>query len=204
MNGNNKKSKIEEQQLSLEQRASLIQSLEQRFTRLTHILYDTDIEFSVLEKDVWPVLSNDIVFKDPWQVTNGIKKYRIGAKGFHASFYFNFDIFQLDVSLDENEPSKGRCMVDGVMNLNPLKFIGFSYPLRTILVYHFEILDGEEPHFLIREHEEMWSFACLIHNLPLGIGRCYNVFRWIFGILFSLYCWTMCTLLSRLGTRITK
>jgi hypothetical protein len=70
--------------------------------------------------------------------------------------------------------------VDGVMNLRQLRF--YTYPLRTILVYDFAVTaDG----LRIRRLEEMWSFADMIANAPLLVGRLYQgAFRPLAGAFF--------------------
>ena len=71
-------------------------------------------------------------------------------------------------------------IADGIMQLKLFEPI-VTYPLRTIVVFDFVVTDpgggGREPKFLIRVHEEMWSFADMIAAVP-GVGWLYrNVFR---------------------------
>ena len=51
----------------------------------------------------------------------------------------------------------GRCIVDGIMNLQQFSWI-YTYPLRSIFVYEFRLLspNTDEPQFEIFRHEEMW------------------------------------------------
>lgn len=73
-------------------------------------------------------------------------------------FHFTFDIFQVNVKLN-NDKMTGRCIVDGIMNLQQFSWI-YTYPLRSILVYEFRFLNNsngeDEPQFEIFRHEEMW------------------------------------------------
>ena len=71
--------------------------------------------------------------------------------------HFTFDTFQLNIKLNNDEVT-GRCIVDGIMNLQQFSWI-YTYPLRTILVYDFRLLNTQnpdEPQFEIFRHEEMW------------------------------------------------
>jgi len=77
--------------------------------------------------------------------------------GFHNMLYFTFDTFQLNVKLNDDELT-GRCIVDGIMNLQQFSWI-YTYPLRSIFVYEFRLLNSQnpdEPQFEIFRHEEMW------------------------------------------------
>ena len=72
-------------------------------------------------------------------------------------FHFTFDTFQLNVKMN-GDGVTGRCIVDGIMNLKQFSWI-YTYPLRTILVYEFRLLNqkfSDEPRFEIFRHEEMW------------------------------------------------
>jgi hypothetical protein len=176
-----------------------VKELEDRFREITCLLYNTSVKLKDLENGVWKYLDKDIVFKDPWQTTKGIKMYKNGAKGFHCAIWFTFHIFQINIQMDRNDSNnKGRCIVDGVMNLQQLKMLlrGYEYPLRTILVYDFKLVEAGK-HFLITFHEEMWSFGDMIENLPLGLGRCYDAFRWFMGFFFGLCFWLSCYIVCR-------
>ncbi|WNG50614.1 hypothetical protein F0U60_45680 [Archangium minus] len=158
---------------------TLIQSLEERFRRITELLYDTRVPADVLDEEVLPFLAEDVSFTDPWQRGAGRETYRRGAAGFHCMFSFDFDITQLNVQLEEGG-LKGRAIVDGVMNLKQFSWL-YTYPLRTILVYDFTLLAPTSPGGdfkpLIHAHEEMWSFGDMIAAVP-GVGWVYkNLFR---------------------------
>jgi hypothetical protein len=84
-------------------------------------------------------------------------------------FHFTFDTYQLGVQLRppspgtaEGAPIEGRCIVDGMMNLQQFSWI-YTFPLRTIVIYNFRLLEngedgigGKEPRFEIYRQEEMW------------------------------------------------
>lgn len=155
------------------ERAQLIHALEEKFRRITHLLYDTSVTPSDLDREIAPYLADDVRFTDPWQGEVGREKYRLGAAGFHAMFRFRFELYQLHVHL-EPDGRMGRALADGVMHLEPVRFLP-SYPLRTILAYRFEVT--APPDFLIHDHEEMWSLGDMIQALP-GLGWFYGrVFR---------------------------
>jgi hypothetical protein len=160
------------------ERARLIQQLEDRFRRLTLVLYDTSVGPADLDQEIAPFLADDVRFKDPWQGEAGRERYRLGAAGFHAMFRFHFELYQLHVHLDE-DGRHGRALADGVMHLRPVRLLP-SYPLRTILAYRFEVTGPEAaggPGFLIHHHEEMWSLGDMIEAVP-GLGWLYDrVFR---------------------------
>ena len=158
---------------------ALIQELEERFRRITELLYDTRVPAQVLDEEVVPYLAENVIFIDPWQRGAGRETYRRGAAGFHCMFHFDFDIYQLNIHL-ENGDQKGRAIVDGVMNLKQLSWL-YTYPLRTILVYDFLLsssaASGGDVRPLIYAHEEMWSLADMIEAVPL-VGWVYtNLFR---------------------------
>jgi hypothetical protein len=159
-------------------RTQIIRGLEARFTRLTHLLYDTSVKPEDLDREIEPFLADDVRFTDPWQGEAGRERYRLGAAGFHAMLRFRFELYQLHVQL-EPDGRRGRALVDGVMHLRPFRFIP-SYPLRTILTYEFEVTDPDAPggpRFLIHDHEEMWSLGDMIEAVP-GLGWFYGrVFR---------------------------
>ncbi|HEX5753215.1 MAG TPA: hypothetical protein VFZ09_43850 [Archangium sp.] len=155
----------------------LIRRLEARFRRMTETLYDTSVPPQVLDDEVMPFIGEDITFKDPWQQGTGREIYRRGAAGFHCMFSFDFDIFQLNVQLEEGLRG-GRAIVDGIMNLRQFSWL-YTYPLRTILVYDFSLVGStvEELKPVVHTHEEMWSLGDMIAAVP-GVGRFYeNVFR---------------------------
>jgi hypothetical protein len=153
-----------------------IKDIEKHFRDYTLCMYDTWKSFEDMDLHMKNV-HEDIIFKDPWQNIYGIRNYKNAARGFHSSIYFDFDILQCNVSMNEKQ-DRGRCIIDGTMNLKQLQF--YSYPLRTLLVYDFVMInDGTE--VLLTFHEEMWSFGDMIENLPLGIGTLYNGFRYLMG-----------------------
>jgi hypothetical protein len=154
---------------------NLIQTLEERFRRITELLYDTRVPAHVLDEEVVPFLAENVTFTDPWQRGSGRETYRRGAAGFHCMFSFDFDIYQLNVQLKEGQ-QKGRAIVDGVMNLKQLSWL-YTYPLRTILVYDFILpsssVSSGEVRPLIYAHEEMWSLGDMIEAIP-GVGWVYT------------------------------
>lgn len=160
-----------------------IKSLEEKFRQITLHFYDTWISYGDMQKECFPFIHEEVIFKDPWQTVVGIKNYWNAAKGFHSSIFFDFDIHQLNISLNDKK-DRGRCIVDGTMNLKQLQL--YTYPLRTILVYDFVVV-GDGNQFVITFHEEMWSFADMIENLPLGIGKIYNGFRYFMGQVFFVW-----------------
>jgi hypothetical protein len=152
---------------------ALIQQLEERFRRMTLLLYDTSVPARVLDEEVVPFLAEDVSFTDPWQRGAGRETYRRGAVGFHCMFSFDFDIHQLNVQLEEGH-EKGRAIVDGVMNLKQFSWL-YTYPLRTILVFDFTLVRTPEGDVrpLVHTHEEMWSFGDMIAAVP-GVGWVYT------------------------------
>ncbi|CAF3472194.1 unnamed protein product [Rotaria socialis] len=156
----------------------LIHQLEQQLSIITRLLYTTSVSGVELDRSVLPYIANDIVFKDPWQEGGNKHLYRVGMKGFHNMFHFTFDTFQLNVKLNDDQKT-GRCIVDGIMNVNQFSWI-YSYPLRSILVYEFRLLNSQTvdvPQFEIFRHEEMWSLADMIDAIPI-VGWLYkNIFR---------------------------
>jgi hypothetical protein len=170
-----------------------VRELEERFRTLSQLMYTTSVPLSTLETEVIPYLAPNITFTDPWLRARGFGKYRTGLRGFHCIIHFDFDVFQLNVQLNEQRDG-GRAIVDGIMNLRQLGF--YSYPLRTILVYDFVMTDGGES-FQIVNHEEMWSFADMIQNAPL-VGRLYEKFRFVSGYFFTAMFWLGCAVKTRL------
>lgn len=154
----------------------LIPRLEERFRRMTELLYDTRVPPQVLEEEVLPFIGENVTFTDPWQRGVGRENYRRGAAGFHCMFSFDFDILQANVQLEKGNLG-GRAIVDGVMNLKQFSWL-YTYPLRTILVYDFTLVgSGAELEPVVHAHEEMWSLGDMIAAIPL-VGRFYkNVFR---------------------------
>ena len=155
-------------------RAELIHELEAHFKRLIHALYDTDVPAPEVDAQVRPWLDEHVSFVDPWQHGVGLAKYRLGLAGFHTLFKFHFELAQLNVSLDPVS-GQGRALADGIMQLKLLEPI-HVYPLRTILVFDFVVTDPGvtgEVKFLIKTHEEMWSFADMIAALP-ALGWVYR------------------------------
>jgi hypothetical protein len=166
--------------------AELTKKLTDRFRRISEILYDTSLPPPEVDREIRPYLAETVAFVDPWQHEKGLGKYRLGLAGFHTLFRFHLEIFQIGVQLDDAGKS-GRAFVEGVMHLKQLERL-FTFPLRTILVYHFTVTDpgktGGQPKFLIERHEEMWSFADLIAGVP-GLGWIYTkLFRRGFAYAF--------------------
>lgn len=162
-----------------ENQTKLIAALERQLNTITQLLYTTSVPGTALDRQVLPYIAEDVIFKDPWQEGGNKELYRIGMKGkriiltlpaclarssrlgFHNMFHFTFDTFQLNVKLN-GDGMTGRCIVDGIMNLRQFSWI-YTYPLRSILVYEFRLLNTDnvdEPRFEIFRHEEMWCVAC--------------------------------------------
>jgi hypothetical protein len=163
--------------------------MEDRFRELTLLMYDTSVPIPVLEERVLPYLAPDIEFLDPWVDVHGKRTVEIGLRGFHCVIRFDFDIFQIAVTMNDRGDG-GRAIVDGVMNLRQLVF--YTYPLRTILVFDFTLRDGE---IQVHRLEEMWSFGDMIANAPLFIGRLYTrLYRPSCGYFFTAMFWLSCAL----------
>src|SRR5574342_423875 len=81
-------------------RTQLIQDLEDRFQRLTCLLYDTSVDPADLDAEIAPYLAGDVRFTDPWQSAAGRERYRRGAAGFHRMLRFRFEVYQVNVRLD--------------------------------------------------------------------------------------------------------
>jgi len=161
-----------------------IKALEKEMTQIVKLQYDTSVPLSELQDKVAPFLGDEVGFTDPWQAGRGKARYELGMRGFHNMFYFDFEVLQLRVDLND-AMTRARVIVDGYMNLRQLQI--YTYPLRTILVYHlFVNVNSGEIRFWITDHEEMWSFGDMIENLPI-VGHLYNLFRATFarGFLFA-------------------
>lgn len=170
--------------------------LEERFSRLSQLMYTTSVPLSTLEDEVVPYLAPNIEFVDPWVRVRGGAKIRTGLRGFHCIIHFDFDVFQLNVQLNEARDG-GRVIIDGVMNLRQLRF--YTYPLRTILVYDFVMTD-EGRSFQVTKLEEMWSFGDLIQNAPV-LGRFYEGFRFVSGYVILSIFWLGCAITTRLPAK---
>ena len=171
-------------------KTALLHKLEDRFRELSLLLYDTAAPTAKVDAALRPCLAEEVRFVDPWQLASGKQRYRLGAAGFHALFSFHLEVFQVAIQLDERR-STGRAMVDSVMHLTPVKWLP-GFPLRTILVYEFQLEDLTAATFKITSHEEMWSFAELISGAP-GVGRFYDrVFRPGFAYGFLAASWVAC------------
>lgn len=66
---------------SLPDQVKLIIQLENQFNTITQLLYTTGVSGASLDRYVLPYISNDIIFKDPWQEGGNKQLYRIGMKG---------------------------------------------------------------------------------------------------------------------------
>eukprot|EP01119_Soliformovum_irregulare_P006030 TRINITY_DN17783_c0_g1_i1.p1 TRINITY_DN17783_c0_g1~~TRINITY_DN17783_c0_g1_i1.p1 ORF type:complete len:230 (+),score=55.23 TRINITY_DN17783_c0_g1_i1:71-760(+) len=170
-------------------RRQVVEYLEKKTKDLFNLMYNTDVPLTALDKEVMPYIDENAGFKDPWQEGRGKAGYREGLRGFHCQFYFDCDLFQNHVALNE-DMTMGRAIFDGVMNIRSLSWL-FTYPLRCIIVLHFNIRkinsDGTVD-FRIRDHEEMWSFGDMIEAMPL-IGKVYKYgFRRLFSRAFVLAC----------------
>lgn len=168
-----------------------IPALEARFRELTLLMYDTGVPIPVLRERVFPYLSPDIEFVDPWLVARGRERFEAGLPGFHCAFRFDFDIAQIGVALDARGEG-GRAMVDGTMNLRSIP--SYTYPLRTILVYDFALGRGARG-LLIDRQEEMWSFGDMLAHAPFPVGWLYrDVFRPASGRFFTAFFRLSCAL----------
>lgn len=173
----------------MHERVELIADLEDRFRHISMLLYDTSIDPRLVDAEVAPMLDPQVRFTDPWQVGVGQAKYRLGLAGFHAMFQFVLEMSQVSVQLADDGRS-GRAIVDGVMQLRPLGRL-FMYPLRTILVYDFVLVDSGDgkPKVSIQAHEEMWSIADMVTALPMTGWFYRQVFRPAFGRGFLAASW---------------
>src|SRR3989338_10486687 len=116
--------------------------LEARFRTIVTLMYDTSVPLSILEEKICPYLAPDVVFGDPWLRSQGHQKIRMGMRGFHCAFRFEFDIHQL--AIQPNKDGRGgRALIEGVMNLRAI--LGYVYPLRSILTYDFTLNEQGEP-----------------------------------------------------------
>ncbi len=61
------------------------------------------------------------------------------------------------------------------MHLRPLSALP-AYPLRTFLVYEFNVVDPATGHFEITAHDEMWSVGDMLAAAPLA--------GWLYRALF--------------------
>jgi len=170
-----------------------VAELEERFREFTLLMYTTSVPLDELSVRVVPYLAPNIEFIDPVIRARGAEKFRIGLLGFHCAFRFDFDIFQLNVSMSERG-DRGRALVDGVMNLRQLRV--YTYPLRTILAFDF-VMTGRGEGFEITRLEEIWSFGDLIQNAPL-LGTLYAGFRFLSGYFFTGFFWLSCAAATRL------
>jgi hypothetical protein len=159
---------------------------EQQIRRIVTLMYDTGVPLDELEREVLPFLAAEVSFVDPAVRGKGFDKIRVGLRGFHTAFKFHFDITQMSVQ-------NGRALIDGVMHLRPLG--SYSYPLRTVLVYEFEL--REDGAVRVTSIEEMWPIGDLLANAPLGLGKLYgNAFRTVSGMGFLGFFW-LTTVLRR-------
>ncbi|KYF60959.1 hypothetical protein [Sorangium cellulosum] len=154
--------------------------LEKRFGRLARLMYDTSVPLATIEKEVHPYLAPGIEFVNPWRHVRGVETYRVDLSGSRGSARFDLDISQMSVRLSEPRHA-GRALVDGTLYLR--LFPRCAVPVRMILSYDFDMIEGGES-FQITRHEEMWSFGDILRSAPL-IGRAYDVFRSCSGYLFT-------------------
>ncbi|WP_437587064.1 hypothetical protein [Sorangium sp. So ce1000] len=157
-----------------------IADLEARFRRLSLLMYDTRVSIATLEKEVYPYLARGIEFANPWRRVRGIETYQVGLSGSRGGGRFDLDVSQLSVRLSEPRDS-GRALVDSTLYLR--LFPRCAYPVRVILTYDFDMIDGGES-FEITRHEEMWRIGDILRHAPL-LGRSYDVFRSCSGYLFT-------------------
>ena len=167
-----------------------MQTPEEQIRRIVTLMYDTGVPLDELEREVLPYLAAEVSFVDPAVRGRGFDKIRVGLRGFHTAFKFHFDITQMSVQIDQ---ARGRALIDGVMHLRSLP--GYSYPLRTVLVYEFALRDDGAVR--VTSIEEMWPLGDLFANAPLGLGKLYGkIFRTVSGLGFLGFFW-LTTLLRR-------
>ena len=171
--------------------------LRARFTRLTHLLYDTRIPLDVLDREVIPLCAPDIEFVDPWVHVRGRDVFRTGLRGFHCVIHFDFDVLQVAVQRSFGG-EKARVIVDGVMQLRQLQV--YTYPLRTTLVFDVALSDDARS-FQIERLDEMWSLGDLFANVPV-VGRAYDLGRRAWGRFFQGAFGLACAVATRLRPEI--
>ncbi|WP_437731530.1 hypothetical protein [Sorangium sp. So ce1335] len=154
--------------------------LEKRFGRLARLMYDTSVPLATLEKEVYPHLAPGIEFVNPWRRVRGVETYRVDLSGARGCARFDLDISQMSVRLCEPRHA-GRALVDGTLYLRPLPRC--AIPLRMVLTYDFDMIEGGES-FQIARHEEMWRLGDILRSAPL-IGRAHDVFRSCSGYVFT-------------------
>ncbi|WP_437996630.1 hypothetical protein WMF26_37355 [Sorangium sp. So ce185] len=157
-----------------------LDDLEDRFRRLSLLMYDTSVPGATLEKEVYPYLAPGIEFVGPWRRVRGVETYQVDLSGARGGPRFDLDVSQLSVRLCAPRDA-GRAVVDGTLYLR--LFPRCAYPMRVILTYEFDLIDGGES-FRITRHEEIWRVADILRNVPF-IGRSYDVFRSCSGYLFT-------------------
>jgi|SRR5476649_2935140 hypothetical protein len=167
-----------------------MQTAEEQIRQIVTLMYDTGVPLEQLEREVLPYLTAEVSFVDPAVRGRGFDKIRIGLRGFHTAFKFHFDITQMSVGMTEG---RGRALIDGTMHLGSVP--GYSYPLRTVLVYEFTL--REDGAVRVHAIEEMWPLGDLLANAPLGLGKLYGgVFRTVSGMGFLGFFW-LTTVLRR-------
>ncbi|HEX4383680.1 MAG TPA: hypothetical protein VH083_12045 [Myxococcales bacterium] len=167
-----------------------MQTAEEQIRKIVTLMYDTGVPLDELEREVIPFLSAEVSFVDPAVRGHGFDKIRVGLRGFHTAFKFHFDITQMSVQISEG---RGRALIDGVMHLRPVP--GYTYPLRTVLVYEFTL--REDGAVRVTSIEEMWPIGDLLANAPLGLGKLYGTaFRTVSGMGFLGFFW-LTTVLRR-------
>ncbi|KAF0974867.1 hypothetical protein FDP41_006341 [Naegleria fowleri] len=163
------------------------EDLEKRFSSLTHLIYNTQTKVQDLDEHVAPFLDEHVSYEDPFQFVSGKNTVLTQLKGCHLSMFFESKIEQLDIQMKENQEG-GRVLIDAWMNMNQFKWIIGTFPIRTILVYDF-VMINEGSSFLITNLKEMWSLGDVIEQIPF-IGWCFNLFRhgggWFFTFFFFL------------------
>lgn len=154
--------------------------LEDRFRRLSLLIYDTSVPVATLEKEVYPYLAPGIEFVNPWRRVRGVETYQVDLSGARGGARFDLDISQLSVRLCERRDA-GRALVDSTLYLRLLPRC--AYAVRMILTYEFDMIDGGDT-FKVTRHEESWRIGDILRNAPL-LGRSYDVFRSCSGYLFT-------------------
>lgn len=166
---------------------SRLAEIERHVTLMIQMLYDTTYSTKELDEHVFKYCSEQITFQDPWQTPKGLPNYRGQFNGLrNLKIKFEFDRKQIGFQWNN---SGGRAMAEGIFTTT-VWFPFLRFPLRVISIHDFVLTNETDKGFIVYNHEELWSFAEMILEIPL-VGRCYNAFRWfaarVFARLFGLF-----------------